>query len=488
MHPFEELKTYVGFSADDSSNLKLLGETCREELPGVVDRFYESIDANEGARAVLFGPEQIERLKRTLNLWLRRLCFGPHDLDYYEERLHIGRVHVRVRLPQQYMFTAMNLIRRDLIHLAYANFEPDRALSITDSINRIADMELAIMLGTYMRAHEEEELAKFGDVIVSHLPTSVILIDENGRVISRTPALPHLFSGPDVAGLPLASALHKSFLEESALDKRVDRLQQSRARMVLPRVDVEMEGRERNFRVILVPLEHKLAHGLIHIAEITEVITAESRLKDQQHLAHLGTLAATVAHEIRNPLAGISGTMQVIAQTLPSEDSRREIIGKVNDQVRRLDDLVNDLLQFARPVTAKPRRTQLNEVAHQVATQLASAGLGKTSVDGDGGANTDGGLLGQVVLNLTQNAWQAGAQAVQIQVFEGRMDIVDNGPGIPDDLRGKVFEPFFTTKTTGTGLGLSVAKKVVEAMGGRIALVDSPLGGAGFSIRLPVEK
>src|SRR5207253_7330399 len=106
-------------------------------------------------------------------------------------------------------------------------------------------------------------------------------------------------------------------------------------------------------------------------------------------------------------------------------------------------------------------------------------------VEGEGAAYADGVLLGQVILNLVQNAWQAGAKRVLVKVSDAHMLVCDDGPGVPADQRAQVFEPFFTTKVRGTGLGLPVSKKIVEAMGGTLALASSPLGGAAFDVALP---
>ena len=109
-------------------------------------------------------------------------------------------------------------------------------------------------------------------------------------------------------------------------------------------------------------------------------------------------------------------------------------------------------------------------------------------LEGAGRAHADGALLGQVILNLVQNAWQAGAKNVVVRIEDGRVLVLDDGPGVPAEHRTQVFEPFFTTKTRGTGLGLSIAKKIIEAMGGSLTLTTSPLGGAAFEAKLaPAE-
>src|ERR1041385_59302 len=179
MHPMDELVAYVGFTADDSARLRAIWPSVEPEAVAIADRFYATILRFEDARRVFVDIAQVERLKKTLVRWMGELCAGPHDHAYYELRQRIGRMHVKVKLPQQYMFTAMNLLREDLVRHA-----PDHATTL--ALLRIVDIELAIMLGTYMETREEKGLADLRELIVSHLPMTVLVLDREGRVASTT--------------------------------------------------------------------------------------------------------------------------------------------------------------------------------------------------------------------------------------------------------------------------------------------------------------
>jgi signal transduction histidine kinase len=152
----EELKRYIGFgSADEDVLRRLRTATTDAEIAAVSEHFYAVIAVHDGARAVITdGPAQIARLKHTLIEWVVSGLEGPHDEAYYERRSRIGRRHVAIGLPQQYMFTAMNVMRRDLHHLV-ENHLPDERIAARDAIDRLLDMELAIMLRHYQLEAEE---------------------------------------------------------------------------------------------------------------------------------------------------------------------------------------------------------------------------------------------------------------------------------------------------------------------------------------------
>jgi signal transduction histidine kinase len=473
MDPMDELLAYVGFTEADTARLRALWPFVEPEARAIADRFYATILRFPRATAVFEDMAQVERLKTTLVRWMSELCAGPHDRAYFELRQRIGRMHVKIRLPQQYMFTAMNLLREDLIRIA--RFDPETTLSIL----RITDIELAIMLGTYMDEQEHEKLASLRELIVSHLPMTVLVLDGRGHVVSTTDPHSRVLVGADLLGKSWRDVVAPALAKAADLEKRIQRATETRREIVLPRVDVVLDGVDCAYRVNIAPLDHPMAQTMIHVEDLTDVVASEARAKRAEHLAKLGMMAASVAHEIRNPLAGISGTVQVVQGTLPADDKRAVALQKVQEHIVRLGSLVGDLLSFSRPIHVHPRSLDLAVIAQAAASAEPTA-----RVEGRGTAQGDAALLTQVLLNLIQNAAQAGGSQVRILIDGATMKVVDDGPGIPDDMRERVFEPFFTTKTRGTGLGLPIARKMVEAMSGTLSLCKSPLGGAGFELSL----
>jgi PAS domain S-box-containing protein len=232
--------------------------------------------------------------------------------------------------------------------------------------------------------------------------------------------------------------------------------------------------------------------------DVTERKEAEEKLVLQEALARLGTMAAVVAHEVKNPLAGIGGAIQVLRDRLPVGAPDREILTEILERLKGLNALVQDLLEFARPREPRFARLPLRALLRETVTLLASdplcAGL-RIPVEGpDVTLAADADFLRDVFHNLLLNGAQAtggkGPLGVTIVPDAGRCRVVvrDGGPGIPHDLGEKVFEPFFTTKHRGTGLGLSIARRLVEAHGGTLTLETLPAGGTDAVVELPLSR
>jgi two-component system CheB/CheR fusion protein len=231
--------------------------------------------------------------------------------------------------------------------------------------------------------------------------------------------------------------------------------------------------------------------------EITDRKRSEDKLREQAALARLGEMAAVVAHEVKNPLAAIKGALQVIGGRLPAESRDRLIMSDVVARVDSLNDIVQDLLVFARP-----REPQLSPVAIADLVENTAALVRKDPAHASLTIEITGARpvvaldveqMRTVFLNLLLNAAQAGGASGRIAVTIGADDlaatvaIADEGPGIPDDVRPKVFEPFFSTKHRGTGLGLPTARRVVERHRGTIEIDCPPAGGTVVTVTLPMQ-
>jgi two-component system CheB/CheR fusion protein len=231
--------------------------------------------------------------------------------------------------------------------------------------------------------------------------------------------------------------------------------------------------------------------------DITARKQQEQRLREQEALTSLGELAAVVAHEVRNPLAGIRGGVQLLGSLLPDGGEGRDLIGDIVTRIDSLNAVLSDLLVFAR--MRAPRRSDvdvaafLSDLGAWMALDPSMRGV-RLQVSGhpDRTIDADPDQLRLVFSNLLLNAAQAMNNDGTIDVVVEDDDtggvvltVSDRGPGIPIELRERVFEPFFTTRHRGTGLGLPTARRVVEAHGGSIAMIDAPGGGAAVRIHLP---
>lgn len=487
MHPFDEMKAWIRFDSQDEARLRALWPVVEPKLVALADTFYDRILEHPQAAAVLRDEAQVQRLKGTLRRWAEELVRGPWDEAYYARRERIGRVHVEVGLESRYMFTAMNVFRQGLYEIATNSLPDSEAQRAVTSLGRVCDMDLAIMTGTFITSSEARQIMTLQELIVSHLPVTVLLLDAEGIVTSATRPGTRLFGDVPMVGRLWQQALPAELVAAAELTEHMQYALQTNREITLTRVDLKLNGELRNFQISLVPLQHPRARMLVHLEELTDAIQAEGRLRRSESLAQLGALSAAVAHELRNPLAGISGAIQVLTRTLADDDRRKPIMEKVEQQVRRLDTLVTELLNFARPAEARLTPVALGDIASQVVDLVRRDHPGVVlSTVGEGAAQADVNLVHQVVLNLVLNAVQALEDSGEVQIFVAphRIVVNDSGRGIPAENVEKIFEPFFTTRSRGTGLGLAISRKAAVAMGGTLSITSGPLAGAAFVLDL----
>jgi signal transduction histidine kinase len=230
--------------------------------------------------------------------------------------------------------------------------------------------------------------------------------------------------------------------------------------------------------------------------EMQEKQAAQHALVEQRALAQLGQMAAVVAHEVKNPLAGIAGAVQIIGERLPAGVPERQVVNDILKRIESLDRTVEDLLLYARPRTLDRRCVDLTgllrETAALVSRDAHFPDLRIEIAAGEiPGCSIDPELFREVFLNLLLNAAQAmqgrGRIGVHIATDTSgcHISIADEGPGIPPELQPRIFEPFYSTRSRGTGLGLSIARRVVEEHGGVITITCPPEGGTTARIFLP---
>ncbi|MDT8419409.1 MAG: cache domain-containing protein [Desulfuromonadales bacterium] len=258
--------------------------------------------------------------------------------------------------------------------------------------------------------------------------------------------------------------------------------------------------RERDQRLLGLnrELEGKVQQRTAELEEKgLQLIRAQEKLLHNEKLAAIGSLAAGVAHEINNPTAIIRGNVELLQMILADGAPGREETDEILKQTERVSMITRNLLSFAREQVVTPEQVQLNDLLEEILAQLShqvslrdiqvvrAFSPSLPPVEGDRER------LRQVFTNVLLNAVQAmdGRGTLSLGSHAGdrsvRITIQDSGPGLSDDLRGKIFNPFFTTKSNGTGLGLSVSYGIVQAHGGSIDVFSGEEGGAVFQVHLP---
>jgi signal transduction histidine kinase len=384
---FIDLKRRIGFDRRDADRIHQLWQTIAPMAETITERFHEWLLSDASARAVFTSEAQVLSQRRAFAAWLAELFNGAYDFEYFQRRIDIGRTHVRVGLPQHYMFTAMETVWHEIRQIVRDSRTPDADTKL-DSLHRLLTLETTVMLESYKNYYSQR-------------------VREEERTV------------------------------------------------------------------------------------------AEEKLTRSEHLAQLGQLAASLAHEIKNPLAGISGAIQVIRDQMEGDDPKQAVIREILAQIGRLDATVKDLLVYARPRPPEFRPCDLVTTTQRVlkvireAPSMRSIPVQVNAESQVPPVPVDLRQIEQLVMNLLLNAAQAckngGDINVNISSADRRVliEIADTGTGMTPEVRARAFEPFFTTKAKGTGLGLPICKKIVEAHGGTIALDSTSGKGTTVTVELP---
>jgi signal transduction histidine kinase len=223
------------------------------------------------------------------------------------------------------------------------------------------------------------------------------------------------------------------------------------------------------------------------------------RLRLLDRLSVLGALSAAMAHEIKNPLGSIMGSMEILESAVPPEDEKREFVAILKKEIGRLSDIVTRQLDLVRPERSERSPQDVGEIVRSVVeltrreAETREVCIELELPERPAVAVVDGRQIRQVILNLVLNAIQALEQGgeVRVAVSAGercvRVRVEDDGPGIPEEEPRRIFEPFFTTRQGGTGLGLSIAFQIADLHGGDLRAENRDEGGARFSLELPLE-
>lgn len=373
-----ELCTYTGFGPDDHALLAEIGPLLEPRFEAIVTSFYAAILANSAARSVFADEAQIARQQKFLREWMVGIFSGVYDRDYYELRARIGRAHVRIQLSQRYMISGMNVVRQGLHEAADQilpgrGYGPETLFRVHRALDKICDLELAIMLETYREDYDH-------------------------------------------------------------------------------------------------------------------------RLRNAEKLATLGQLAATIGHELRNPLAVMETSLHLLGTRVANDPKAQRHMDRLGQQVTLCSAIIQDLLEMARDRPAERRPVDIASLVDYALADLEGAKDVRVIFDLEGSTTllVDAGQIRQLILNLVTNAIQAartGPRGVTIEVVARGRDLVlrvlDDGAGIAPEVMLRLFEPLFTTRTRGVGLGLSLCRRVCEKHGGTIRADNRPDGGAVFEVRLP---
>jgi PAS domain S-box-containing protein len=348
-----------------------------------------------------------------------------------------------------------------------------------------------------------EQLAR----IVDLSPDAILVLDKDDVIRVWNKGAEHIFgySAEEAVGRDFDMLVPADLVREDEL-RRIRELTDDVGELR----DYRTKRMTKDGRELVVSLARRRlldVHGefsgtIAILRDISETMRLRQQATDAKNLAAIGNIASQVAHEIRNPLAGIHGALQVLRRRFPPNSGEQEIFVGLTDEIRRLDGLVSDLQRFGRPVAVHPEYLDLAEWLRKW-TQRAPDAVEQELVMNctaptDLPTHTDPMILQDLLLALASNTIEnfgefPGPIAMHFELSlsptHAVLDIFDNGPGIPDDMSEQLWAPFVTSKTRGSGLGLAICRRNVENMGGTLDWLGNgdrdDMPGAHFRICLP---
>lgn len=342
------------------------------------------------------------------------------------------------------------------------------------------------------------QVQTYADSVVANLPAGLISMDREGRIVSINRAGQEILGREEesIKGLPLEQVIPGNACDLHGLMARGT-----------PVLDREIECAAEGDSSIPISLsatrmtddEGQLTGAVVIFRDLRELRRLQEEVRRSERLASLGSLAAGIAHEIRNPLSSIKGLARYLGDQFKEGSEERGYASVMVDEVDRLNRAISELLEFARPAELSIRGHEMRELLeHSLSLVSSDAERKNISIQfkvppGIPRALVDGDRFTQALLNIYQNSLAAmeGGGSLTVAAYsrplEGMVEVrvEDTGSGIPQENIRRIFDPYFSTKKGGTGLGLAIVHKIVESHGGEIRVDSNPGQGTRFTILFP---
>ena len=358
-----------------------------------------------------------------------------------------------------------------------------------------AQASKALAAARLIRALREERDLR--ENILAGTPNGVIAVDEGRRVVLMNNAARHLFAAAEAPGIQQGNLVER-YLPQQPFLERLQRVLSGASDSETLDLSQGSEAQRRDYLINILCLRRGDSRGAtLILKDVTDQRKLDDQVLRMGRVASLGQLAAGIAHEIRNPLTGVSITLDILREEEGLSAEALEMIDDIGREIDRLEALVHGLLDFARPQPARHRPMQLAKALDWHRTfreQCRNKGLEfRLELEDNPKLQGDPERLKQLFLNLAINALDATEPGGRVTLRAGiathpgrptrvRVELSDTGRGMDELTRQQVFDPFFTTKNDGTGLGLSIAHSIAEQHGGRIEVDSTPGGGTTFRV------
>lgn len=510
---YQRLQRYVGWNDDDAHRVLLAAPIVRSSFEELIEDFYATIETEpQAAKVITGGREQVTRLKVTLCRWLEDMLQGPWSGDYAAARWRVGWRHVEIGLDSVFTAVAFSRLRTGLTRVIEEKWSGKQSelQETLHSIHRLLDLELAIIQDAYegeyvarqRRAVRQRSEAAFRRLVEAAGSMIVILRPDQSIAYFNPYA-------EELTGYA-ASAVHGKNYVDLFLPERerlgvVEQLNLNQVGQSTLGYENAIRCRDGSERCLVWNAQRlddfEGTPAILAVGQdITDRKVAEERALQSERLAAIGQTVTGLAHESRNAFQRSQACLELLALELEDRPDELELVSRIQRALDHLHRLYEEVRDYAAPIKLDRQLCDLAHLWRDAWSHLEVSRTGKEiSLSESLGCtelalHVDWFALGQVFRNIFENAIAACSEPGVIGVrcelasLEERAAILvrirDSGPGIPSDARHRVFDAFFTTKTKGTGLGMAIARRIVEAHGGTIELGDEN-EGAEFVIVLP---
>ncbi len=522
---YRELQRYVGWSDKDARRVRAVRSLLSRHFGELVEDFYAYAQSSpDAARVLQGGRPQLERLRVMLHQWLEELVSGPYDEAYVVRRWNVGLKHAEIGLDQVFTNAAMSRLRTGMLNALWdewsrtgGDLEEQRATVL--ALSRLLDLDLAIIEDAYegerlkrqrlaertrMEAalHQEKQ---FSDRLIERAQAIVLVLSPSGEVIRFNPYVEQL------TGISLEQAIGKDWFaifvppEERARGRELLLATTSSPRSgdTINHI-VARDGRRRSVSWSSASLQSVHGETVAVLAvgyDVTELEEAQRRALQAERLAAIGQMITGLAHESRNALQRIQACAEMLEMEVEDNEEAIDLVRRIQSAQDHMHRLYDEVRGYAGPINLARESLALPDVWREAWDLLSPQRKGRDVrlveriqcpariVRGDRFR------LVQVFRNLMENALAACSDPVVITVacrpseLEGaravEVAVRDNGPGLDAEQRERIFQPFYTTKTKGTGLGMSIAQRIIEAHRGQMTVGDPEPPGTEILILLP---
>jgi two-component system sensor histidine kinase HydH len=365
-------------------------------------------------------------------------------------------------------------------------------------IGSLAIVSLFLVQAYRLTRSSLSRMTVFSEALVKHMPAGLLAIDQAGKIVACNVHAQELFTGacPDAVGRKASDLLPAQLLQ--LLDRINEENRLAEEDVTLPS---EKEGHQVWEAVAAAFSGDDVPEGkILLLRNVTAIRQMEKEVVRSRHLNAIGSLAAGVAHEIRNPLSSIKGFAVYFKQRLSGNKEDEETADIMIAETERLNRVISQLIEFARPLTLKKEQTRMTDlVRHTIKLVEAEARKNAVLIDIQADedlppADIDPDKIKQVLLNIFLNALSAmpdgGRLLVELEAQNDNLNVTvsDTGTGIKKEDLPLIFDPYFTSKPAGTGLGLAVVQKIMDAHGGVVHMESKAGSGTKVTLRFFIGK